>query len=76
MDDDTPWWTVAGFWDRTEERWCGHYQALSARVAEDLAQVEAKEKGQKLCVCVVFSDKLQAQDLYATYLDPDQRAED
>ena len=42
-DEDTPWWTLNGFWLPTEERYTSHQQALSWLVAQDLANMEVQE---------------------------------
>lgn len=76
MDEITPWWTVNGVWPETQERFCEYYQALTARVAEDLAQLDAREKHGELWVTGVFSGKQHAADAeYATFVDPDRQPE-
>lgn len=76
MDELTPYWTVCGIWPSTKERWSGHYQADQPRIAEDLAQMEAREKGGTLWVSNVFEGRLQAADTYARWVDPDLIGED
>lgn len=71
MDELTPWWTVCGVWPATRERWNDHYQALTPRLAEDLARLDAKQRGGELWVTNVFPGRLQAADDYATFVDPD-----
>jgi hypothetical protein len=75
MDELTPWWTVCGIWPLTKERWSGHYQADQPRIAEDLAQMDARDKGGQLWVSNVFEGRLQAADVYAKFVDPDVIAE-
>ena len=43
MDELTPWWTVNGVWPTTKERWNSTYQAITPRVAEDLARFDAQQ---------------------------------
>lgn len=43
MDELTPWWTVNGVWLPTQERWNSTYQALTPRIAEDMARLDAQE---------------------------------
>lgn len=75
MDEITPYWTVCGIWPSTKERWSGHYQCDLPRIAEDLAQLDARDKGGELWVSNVFAGRLQAEDTYATFVDPDRIAE-
>lgn len=76
MDELTPWWTVCGIWPQTKERFSGHYQADLPRIAEDLAQLDARDKGGVLWVSNVFAGRLHSADLYARFVDPDMIAED
>lgn len=69
------WWTVVGFWHESWERWAGHYDCISAQVAEDLAQMDAKDEGGTLAVVAVFEGKLMPADKYATWIDPEVRTE-
>lgn len=73
MDELQTWFTVVGVWPETKERWIDHVPAASARQAEDLAQMTARDKGGVLWVCAVFEGKLQAVDLYATFADDPDR---
>ena len=83
MDELTPWWTVVGVWPDSEERWMGNYQAMTARTAEDMARMDAREAweaaGQhgpvRFWVCGVFEGSHVAADIYARYVDPDLIAE-
>lgn len=86
MDELTPWWTVVGFLPNRQDekrgkRWMGNYQALSARVAEDLAKFDVQQEWTGLgmsgnadfWVTGVFPGKHQSADMaYATFLDPDE----
>lgn len=64
------WWTVVGFWHESWERWAGYYDCQSPQVAEDLAQMDAKERGLTLAVVAVFEGRLSPADGdYATYVD-------
>lgn len=68
------WWTVVGFWHESWERWAGWYDTATPQMAEDLAQMEAKERGLSLAVVGVFEGKLDPADGdYATYVDPEAR---
>lgn len=75
LEDDInhDWWTVNGFWHESWERWAGHYDCLTAQMAEDLAYMEAKERGLHLAVTGVFEGKIYPADEYATYVDPEAR---
>jgi hypothetical protein len=69
------WWTVVGFWHESWERWAGHYDCLTPQMAEDLAQMEAKERGLHLAIVAVFEGKLMPADGdYATYVDYEARS--
>lgn len=86
MDNLTPWWTVVGVWpdfgdSSRSKRWMGNYQALTPRIAEDIARMEAQEAWEAtgrrgvaaFWVTGVFEGQLTAADSgYATYVDPDQ----
>lgn len=75
-EDLQPWWTVVGVWPETKERYLMHYTAVSPRQAEDLMQMDAKEKGGVFWVAGVFEGKLTAMDTYATFADdPDKTTE-
>jgi hypothetical protein len=70
-------WTVFGFWAETRERSGEFYQATSARAAEDLAQMDALEKGGTLLVCRVVAGLVPAADRYTAFVDPaDPRNDD
>jgi hypothetical protein len=75
LEDDInhDWWTVIGFSHETWERWAGHYDCLNPRMAEDLAQMDAKEQGFHLAVVSVIEGKIWPADQYATWVDPDVR---
>jgi hypothetical protein len=75
MEDLQTWWSVVGVWHSTKERYMEHVPAASARQAEDLAQMTARDKGGELWVCGVFEGKLIAADTYATWVDPDMTAQ-
>jgi len=62
-------WTVFGFWAETRERFGEFYQATSARAAEDLAQLDALEKGGTLLVCRVVAGEVPAADRYTAFVD-------
>lgn len=70
-DISKDWWTVIGFGHETWQRWGGHYDCLTPRMAEDLAMMEAKEDGWTLAVVAVFEGKHDPADTYATWVDPD-----
>lgn len=73
-DINKDWWTVTGFWHESWERWSMHYDCLTAQMAEDLAQMEAKERGLHLAVVAVYEGRHWPADSdYATYVDPDAR---
>jgi hypothetical protein len=77
LEDDIrhDWWTVVGFWHESWERWAGHYDTATPQMAEDLAQLEARERGLNLAVVAVFEGKLMPADGdYATYVDPEARS--
>lgn len=68
------WWTVIGFWHESWERWADHFNCLTPQMAEDLAHMEAKERGLHLAVVAVFAGKLVPVDGdYATYVDPEAK---
>lgn len=73
IDDMMPWYTVVCVWPETKERYMEHTTAASARQAEDIVRMTAKDKGGVLWVCGVFDGKLTALDTYATFADdPDK----
>jgi hypothetical protein len=70
-------YTVFGFWAETRERFGSFYRATSPRAAEDMAQMEALEKGGTLLVCRVVAGEISAADLYTLFVDPaDPRNDD
>lgn len=76
LEDDIhhDWWTVVGFWHESWERWAGHYDCATPQMAEDFAQMDAKERGLNLAVVAVFEGKLDPADGdYATYVDYEAR---
>lgn len=76
MEELGPWFSVVGVWPETKERYMEIVTAVSARQAEDLVLMTAKEKGGVLWVCGVFEGKLTALDTYATFADdPDKTTE-
>lgn len=69
--------TVYGYWAETLERFGGFYEATSPRAAEDMAQMDAREKGGTLWVCRVVAGEVHAVDLYTAFVDPqDSRNDD
>jgi hypothetical protein len=66
---------MARIWPARKERWSGHYQCDLPRIAEDLAQLDARDKGGELWVSNVFPGRLQAADTYARFVDADVFAE-
>lgn len=77
MSPDLRPFTVFGYWAETSERWCDTFQAISARSAEDQAQLEAADLHGTLRVCRVAEGDLKAADKYTAYLDQnDPRNED
>lgn len=63
-------WTVVGLWHESWERWAGHFDCLTPQLAEDLAHMEAQERGLHLAVVAVFAGYLMPADGdYATYVD-------
>lgn len=71
LDEQMHWMTVVGVWPESRERFQDFYPVSDARVAEDLAQADARAKGGELWVCAVYAGKLQNVDTYATFVDPD-----
>jgi hypothetical protein len=71
LDEQMHWMTVVGVWPVSRERFQDFYQVSDARMAEDLAQADAKAKGTELWVCAVYAGKLDNADTYATWVDPD-----
>lgn len=43
MEDDTPWWTLSGFWGPTQEKYTSHQQAPSWQLARDMANLEVQQ---------------------------------
>lgn len=68
-------WTVVGVFPESKERYVEHVHAPSPRMAEDLAQLSAKERGGVLWICAVFDGQFYASDTYATFVDPDMTTE-
>lgn len=68
--------TVVGFWAETQERYADRYTAASAIMAEELAQMYAREQGGHLLVCGVFAGDVQSKDAYARWLDPNARTQE
>lgn len=69
--------SVYGYWIHSQERWGDVFQAMSARGAEDLAQMYAAEQGAVLRVAGVFEGVLPSADRYTKYVDArDVRNED
>jgi hypothetical protein len=62
--------SVYGCWD-DRERFAEVYRAVSPRVAEDLAQIDAEEKGGTLWVCRVVAGEVATADGYTAFTDPD-----
>lgn len=71
-----PAYSVAGAWAETRERFLQVYDAMSPRGAEDLAQLEAHEKGGTLWVCRVLPGEVKAADLYTAFIDPNDPRND
>lgn len=67
---ELPYWSVYGYWARTGERCGDWYQAATARGAEDLAQMDALGKGEKLVICHVVAGQVESADRYTFYVDP------
>lgn len=72
LEDDInhDWWTVVGFFHESWERWADHYDCLTPQMAEDMAQMDAKEQGGHLAVVAVFEGKLVPSDKYV-FVDPE-----
>jgi hypothetical protein len=68
--------SVAGAWRETRERFLQVYNAATPRGAEDLAQLEAHEKGGTLWVCRVVPGDVKAADLYTAFIDPNDPRND
>lgn len=62
--------TVYGCWQETRERYAEVYKATSPRAAEDLAQMDAREKGGTLWVCHVVPGEVPPADTYTAFVDP------
>jgi hypothetical protein len=63
-------YSVYGYWAETGERWFETYQATSPRSAEDLAAMDAAEKGGTLRVARVVEGEHRPVDLYTAFVDP------
>lgn len=74
LDEQMHWKTVVGVWPETRERFQNCYPCTDARTAEDLAQAEAKAVGGELWVCAVYAGKLENEDTYARFTDPDRKS--
>lgn len=61
--------SVYGCWD-DRERFAGVYTATSPRAAEDMAQVDARDKGGTLWVCRVVAGEVPTADRYTAFVDP------
>jgi hypothetical protein len=61
--------SVYGCWD-TRERFAEVYRATSPRAAEDMAQMDAREKGGTLWVCRVVAGEVATADGYTAFVDP------
>jgi hypothetical protein len=62
--------SVYGYWPHSTERWGEVFQATSARAAEDLAQMYARDRGAALRVAGVFEGVIASVDRYTLYVDP------
>lgn len=71
LKEEMDWCTVVGFFRETEERWLEYYPTDEPRIAEHMAQKEARAKGATLQVCAVFAGRQKSIDTYATFVDPD-----
>lgn len=63
-------YTVYGCWEQTRERFEGVYQAGSPRAAENLAQMDAADKGGTLWIARVVAGQVAPVDTYTAYVDP------
>jgi hypothetical protein len=63
-------YSVCGCWAETRERFAEVYRATSARAAEDLAQLDAADKGGTLWVCRVVPGEIAPADRYTAFVDP------
>lgn len=68
--------TVVGFWAETQQRYAANYSAASAYMAEQMAEMYAKEQGGHLCVCAVFQGEQQSADGYAKWISRDARSQE
>lgn len=69
-------YSVYGCWD-DRERFAEVYQATSPRAAEDMAQMDAREKGGTLWVARVVAGEVAPADRYTAFVDPlDDRNQD
>ncbi|MDB4873541.1 MAG: hypothetical protein JWL97_4545 [Gemmatimonadales bacterium] len=64
------WWSVVGCWAHTGERHAEMYEAVSARAAEDQAQMDARDAGGPLWVAGVVAGQIVPVDLYTAFVDP------
>lgn len=62
--------SVYGCWALTRERYAEVYRATSPRAAEDMAQMDAADKGGTLWVCRVVPGEVAPVDLYTAFVDP------
>ena len=58
------WYTVVGFWQDNDQRYCEHVLADTPQAAEDLCL----EHEPGLAVCAVFAGKLKALDDWDTHI--------
>ena len=69
--------SVYGCWQETRERFAEVYRATGPRAAEDLAQLDAADKGGTLWVCRVIPGEIAPADRYTAFVDPeDERNRD
>jgi len=71
LREEMDWCTVVGWWVESRERWLEYYPTDEPRIAEDMAQADARAKGGTLLVCAVFAGRQKSIDTYATFVDPD-----
>lgn len=62
--------SVYGYWPHSMERWGQDFQAISARAAEDLAQMYAAEQGAVFRPAGVLEGVVPSVDRYTLYVDP------
>jgi hypothetical protein len=69
--------SVYGCWRETRERYAEVYRATGPRAAEDLAQMDATDKGGTLWLCRVVPGEVAPADTYTAFVDPnDERNRD